>query len=185
MASACNLRFAGDSQQYTFGLINLLNFKFKEAERIDAASGGGPLVSVDEKKRKKCAKGCMRLKEMLEEMAWLQKATFLSRRPVGLADLNVGIESRVLYYRDSCAWDIPKAKTGKMHYHCTECSATIERKCGFQSHLEKHFRSSKRIHAITKDDTGLKKPSYKKDKQVLEEKTVVSRRQLKGYQKEY
>ena len=65
-----------------------------------------------------------------------------------------------------------------MHYHCTECSATIERKCRFQSHLEKHFRSSKKIHPLNKDDIGLKKLSSKKDKQVLEEKTVVSRRQL-------
>eukprot|EP00795_Rhopilema_esculentum_P017055 gene17055-8571_t len=124
MASACNLRFAGDSsapKTQAFEMATFASFfenmqvhwkwmegyckeeysdspldelSYGEAERIDAASG--PLASVNEKKRKKCAKGCMRLKEMLEEKAWLQKATFLSRRPVGLADLNVGVIKRFI-----------------------------------------------------------------------------------------
>ncbi|XP_065056827.1 uncharacterized protein LOC135685025 isoform X2 [Rhopilema esculentum] len=87
---------AGTDRKQEYSDSPLDELSYGEAERIDAASG--PLASVNEKKRKKCAKGCMRLKEMLEEKAWLQKATFLSRRPVGLADLNVGLSTNKYHF---------------------------------------------------------------------------------------
>ena len=46
--------------------------------------------------RGKCAKGRMRLQEVLEEKTWPQKATFLSRCQIRLEDLNVGVIKRFI-----------------------------------------------------------------------------------------